>query len=308
MQLKPIIPFEPVRAEKPPEGGSWVAQVKWDGVRMLSYYDGEKVRLVNRNLNDRTRQYPELLAASEYCRADSFILDGEVIAFDDRKPAFSEIMRRDRSKTNVEQAMRRIPITYMVFDILYCDGEWVTQKPLRERQALLERVLIPGKHVQPVGNFPDPSALMAQMRERGMEGIVCKDLDGAYAIGGKDKRWQKLKLYHDLTAVVGGVTYRSGTVNALLLGVYVRGELIYIGHAGTGKLRVADWRDVTERVRPLAMAKRPFANVPERSKDAVWVKPELTVKVQFMEWTPGGTMRQPSIQAFVDVDPQTCTL
>ncbi|MDR7315880.1 ATP-dependent DNA ligase [Brevibacillus nitrificans] len=75
MKLEPILPFEPISTDTIPSGDNWVAQIKWDGVRMLTYFDGNEVRLVNRKLNDRTVQYPEFLDLSRYCHATSVILD-----------------------------------------------------------------------------------------------------------------------------------------------------------------------------------------------------------------------------------------
>lgn len=74
--LKPIIPFEPITVNQIPTGDNWVAQIKWDGVRILTYCEGGEVRLINRRQNDRTMQYPELQDAKAYCSASSFILDG----------------------------------------------------------------------------------------------------------------------------------------------------------------------------------------------------------------------------------------
>lgn len=48
MPLEPITPFEPIQTETIPAGSNWIAQVKWDGVRMLTYHDGNKTQLINR--------------------------------------------------------------------------------------------------------------------------------------------------------------------------------------------------------------------------------------------------------------------
>jgi len=310
MNLDPVIPFEPVLADRIPQGTGWTAQIKWDGVRMLAYFDGREFRLVNRRRHDRTAQYPEFHEPAAWCRASSFILDGEFVAFDRRKPSFHEIMRRDslRKPEQIHRAVGEIPVAYMVFDVLYCDGQWITSRPLAERQQVLASILRPQPHVQPVENADDAEALLAVMKAHGMEGIVCKRLDSTYAIGGKDKRWQKLKITRDLLAVVGGVTFRDGIVNALLLGLYDGdGRLFYIGHAGTGKITAAEWRRLTREAASLAVREMPFANRPERAKGAVWLRPALVAKIRFLEWTDRGTLRQPSIQAFVDMPPEACT-
>ncbi|MNB99409.1 ATP-dependent DNA ligase [compost metagenome] len=66
MKLQPIVPFEPVLSDQLPEGEQWIAQIKWDGVRMLSYFDGTTTELINRKGNYRTAQYPELADAAAY--------------------------------------------------------------------------------------------------------------------------------------------------------------------------------------------------------------------------------------------------
>lgn len=308
--MEPLIPFEPVNAASLPDKQNRIAQVKWDGVRMLTYYDGERVQLYNRKRNNRTAQYPELAPFNTYCRAESVILDGELIALADGRPSFHQIMRRDglRRLEGLEAVQRLVPVTYMVFDLLYCDGVWLTESPLWRRQELLAERLIPGEHVQSVASFPDPEALFRVVQEQGLEGIVVKDRDSTYAIGGKDARWEKVKNYQDLIATVGGVTLRAGTVNALLLGLYdATGRFLYIGHAGTGKLTQEDWRHFTALSATLASETRPFANLPERSKDARWLTPVITVRIRYLEWTHHGTLRQPSIQAFVPTDPREST-
>nr|WP_221626749.1 RNA ligase family protein [Cohnella lubricantis] len=301
--MTPLVPFEPIVCDRGPDGGNWIAQIKWDGVRMLAYHDGKETRLINRKRNDRTMQYPEFQRTQDYCSASSFILDGEMIAFDANKPSFHEVMRRDglRRSGSIETAVRTIPVVYMIFDILYLDGQWVMDRPLTDRQRLLEQAVLPGSHAQLTANFPDGDALFAAMKERGMEGVVYKDLTSLYTPDAKDGRWRKRKITRDLYAVVGGVTYRDGTVNALLLGLYApSGQLHYIGHAGTGKLSHAEWGELTRTVAGLRAAASPFANVPSRNRDAVWVEPRLVVKVNYLEWTEGGTMRQPSIQAVTE--------
>ncbi|BCJ88185.1 DNA ligase [Effusibacillus dendaii] len=284
--------------------------MKWDGVRILSYYDGREHRLFNRKLNERTFHYPELSEIREYCSAKSVILDGEIIALRDGKPSFYEVMRRDgiTNLQNVDSIQQAVPVTYMIFDVLYLNGEWITSYPLSKRQQILDRIITPKSSVQLVENFDNAQALYQVVKQQEMEGVVLKDLTSTYEINGKDSRWRKIKFYRDLIAVVGGVTLRDRIVNSLLLGLFdSKGRFWYIGHAGTGKLTQKDWADVTEGIRPLIQPAMPFENKPPRLKDTLWLKPELTVKIHFAEWIDGHLLRQPSIQSFVDVAAGKCT-
>ncbi|MFX3651048.1 MAG: RNA ligase family protein [Paenibacillus sp.] len=308
--FKPLIPFEPISRDTLPTGPQWIAQVKWDGVRMLAYEDGHELRLVNRRLHDRTAQYPELVTPRNLCSGSSYILDGEVIALDPDtgKPSFYHVLRRDRMSRpeGIAQAIHQNPVTYMVFDILFYEGKWVTDKPLADRQRLLHEVLNTAPHVQEVTNTLDAASLLTVMRQHQMEGIVCKDLTSSYGIQGKDQRWQKVKIMHDIYAMIGGVTYRSGIVNAVAVGVYDGPNFVYIGHVGTGRLNSDTWRELTHQVEPLIRQDRPFHNVPERSAETTWVEPRIGVKVQYMELTHHRTLRHPSIQTFADVTREDC--
>jgi len=310
MKLEPVIPFEPEPAQRIPEGPGWTAQIKWDGVRVLAYFDGSELRLYNRKRHDRTLQYPELHGPSSWCSASSFILDGEMIAFDRHKPSFHEIMKRDslRQPERIRDAARQIPAVYMAFDVLYCGGKWVTDRPLSERQALLASVLKPHPSVRPVENEPDARALFAVMEAHGMEGIVCKRLDSTYAVGGKDGRWRKVKTVRELLAVAGGIAVRDGGAGALLLGLYdPEGRLLYIGRAGPGRIASAEWHRLLRETAATAVPGSPFANLPDRERGVTWIRPEVVVKVRFQEWTPHGTMRQPVIQGVAAAAPGACT-
>lgn len=292
-----------------PAGPGWVAQVKWDGVRILTYSDGREVHLFNRRRNNRTLHYPELVDVSAYSTAKSVIYDGEVIAWRRGKPSFFEVMKRDavRRQSAIRSVVQQVPVTYMIFDILYLDGEWLTSLPLQKRQALLAEVTRPTDRIQLVQNFDDAEGLYNAVRQQGLEGIVVKDLASTYPLNGRDGRWRKKKVYRDVVAAVGGVTLRDGVVNALLLGLYdTEGRLWYVGHVGTGKLSHQDWLRLTEGIAPLRQMDMPFVVKPPRSAGAVWLKPTLAVKVQFADWTDGRTLRQPSIQAFVPMDVREC--
>ncbi len=314
MKLQPLPPFEPISASSPPSGDEWIAQIKWDGVRMLLYHDGEEVRLYNRRLNERTMQYPELLQVDEFCSAKSVILDGEIIAFDeDKRVSFQEVMKRDRllKPDRIRQAVTGVPVTYMVFDILYCSGEWLVERPLSKRQQVLQDVLKPSPQVQIVQNFEDGEALFNLMRQYRMEGVVYKDRTSTYGINGKDGRWRKLKVLEDLYAIVGGATFRGKTVNSLLLGVYDEaGKLLYIGNAGAGRFTQRDWELVTQALLQMKTEICPFEYVPPpQAKGVMWVRPFLVIRVEYLELTRSGTLRQPTIQGVASQIPlHECTV
>ncbi|WEG11951.1 non-homologous end-joining DNA ligase [Pullulanibacillus sp. KACC 23026] len=308
--MEPVFPMEPVSSHAIPQGGQWLAQVKWDGVRILTYAERGHVRLFNRKKNERTYHYPEI-TTFDFFAADSVILDGEVIAMgQDGIPSFHEVMRRDglRNLSKVKAVQPLVPISYMVFDILYLDGKWVTDLPLVERLALIEERLTPTPYVQAVTAQKDGEALFEVMSQYGMEGLVVKDESSPYLINEKKPTWQKIKIKRDVNAVVGGYTLKNGVANALLIGLYDdQNRLWYIGHVGTGKLTKAEWRDLTTHLKSFGESEAPFVNPPGQTSDTYWVSPKWVCKIHFAEWTEGRSLRQPSIQAFLEIDPRTCT-
>ncbi|ALC92647.1 DNA ligase [Bacillus sp. FJAT-18017] len=312
MNLEPILPMEPVASTSIPNGEDWIAQVKWDGVRVLTYADDGEVRLYNRKKNERTMHYPEITNISEYCSSRSVILDGEVISLGKNgKPSFQRVMRRDglRNIDRVRIAIESVPIIYMIFDIIYLDGVWIHDKSLHERNQLLSSIITPNEHIQLVPSVYQTQGLFNAVQDQEMEGIVLKRVDSLYTIGKKREDWLKLKNFQDVIAVIGGFTLRHNTVNSILLGLYdSMGRLQYVGHTGTGKMTVSDWKELTKELKEIVTEHLPFNKIPQRHKDAVWVQPKKTVKIKFAEWTEGGALRQPSIEGFIEIPPQECLL
>ncbi|WP_409304197.1 non-homologous end-joining DNA ligase [Peribacillus sp. SCS-155] len=310
--MEPIFPMEPESSVTIPGGEGWVAQIKWDGVRVLTYSDDERVRLFNRKKNERTMHYPEITNVQSYCKQSSVILDGEVISLGENgKPAFHEVMKRDgiRRLDRVKLVAESVPIVYMIFDVLYLNGNWLNTRPFRERNNILSEIITPNDHIQLVPSVCEAGALFHAIKEQGMEGIVMKRNDSPYVIGKKKDYWVKVKNYRDIIAVIGGFTLRHNIVSAILLGLYdEKGKLQYVGHTGTGKMTDQEWRELAELLKPMVIREHPFAKKPERHGDYYWVRPEMTVKVKFAEWTEGGAMRQPSIEGFIQISPHECRL
>ncbi|MNJ56974.1 putative DNA ligase-like protein [compost metagenome] len=197
----------------------------------------------------------------------------------------------------------------MVFDVLYINGEWIHDLPLLARQEQLNEIIIPSERVQlvPSVSYAQSDSLLTIMKDKGWEGIVCKETNSTYSFGGKDGRWQKIKLGYDLYAAIGGVTIKQGRYNAILLGLYnEQGQFIYIGHVGSGMIKNAQWQELIRHLLTLTTTKMPFINMPERTKGALWIEPMVSVKVKYMEWTSHYTLRQPVLQAITDKPAYEC--
>ncbi|WP_062305594.1 ATP-dependent DNA ligase [Alicyclobacillus sendaiensis] len=294
-------PFEPVSSPIVPTGDGWIAQVKWDGVRAVTEVSSDGVEIWNRHGRPRTHTYPEIVSALRPFRGCAF--DGEVVALTRGKPDFYRLLRRDQAATarRIERLMAEIPVWYAVFDVVRIDGTWIGDWPLAKRLDWLLANLSGLDHVLATEGVEDPAALFAATKQLGLEGIVCKRVDSTYAPGQKDGRWVKVKHARHAIAAVGGVLYRDGAPNALMLGLYDdQARLFHVGNAGAGRLPRRAWIDVVNRVLSHETPIPPFARAPKPVSACRFAHPVVAVKVRFAEWTPHKTMRHPVLLAALD--------
>ncbi|MGE5543737.1 MAG: DNA ligase [Bacillota bacterium] len=292
--------MEPVKREEAFDSEDHVFQVKWDGVRILTFYNGTEVFLQNRRLHNRTIQYPELQALSRLIR-HPVILDGEVIALKDGKPSFPTVMRRDRvgSAGTASSLVNTIPIAYMVFDILFYQDQLITSLPWYKRHEILEDLFAnshPPFHL--VENFTGGITLFREVEKMGLEGVVAKVKDSQYIPGGESRLWQKIKNRPLLTCFIGGFTWRGRTANSLLLGVFDQDRFLYVGRAGSG-LKEEQWTTLTQVLLNAQTGKSPFIN-PPRKPGITWVKPVHQVTVEYAEWTEETHLRSPVIKQVLE--------
>lgn len=292
--MNPIKPMEPVLYHEAFDDPAYVFQVKWDGVRSLAYADGA-VRLINRHLNDRTAQYPEITEALAGL-PEGTVLDGELVALGGSgKPDFYRVMKRELCKApgKIADLRRRVPAFYMVFDVIAWDGEDYTGRPLAERQQRLGD-LAESDHVGVVESVPERGrALWELVEAQDLEGIVAKRADSPYLIGMKSALWKKIKVWRNMDASVGGWSEETGRVRSLALGIQEEEELTYIGNVGTG-FTEHQWKAIGEYLRAAngTDAKCPFVNRPW-DKTLYWAKPELVVTVRYREIGSDGGLRHP---------------
>ncbi len=306
-----IAPMQARLATLPREESEWAFEVKWDGVRAVAYSQPRRIRLLSRNGNDVTVAYPELHALKDAVGAHAVVLDGEIVAFDaDGRPSFEALQPRmhQRAEGAVRRLMRSIPVTYVVFDLLWLDGHSLMDLPYAQRRERLEELGLEGEHWRtPQLQIGDGAGLLAATRKLGMEGVVGKRLDSRYTPGRRDGGWIKIKNHRRQEFVIGGFTEgkggRAGQIGALELGVYdERGELRHAGGVGTG-FDETELRRLADLLAPLAREDSPFSG-PQPARGARFVAPRLTCEVEFSEWTRAGKVRQASYKGLrEDKDP-----
>jgi bifunctional non-homologous end joining protein LigD len=296
--LRPM--FAVSASHVPRDGDHWSFEMKWDGMRVLAAVEGGRTTLTTRQGNDATVRFPELRGLGEALGQTEVVLDGEIVALDERGvPSFEALQPRmhagSASKARKLQAER--PVVCMLFDLLWLDGHSTCELPYRERRALLERLQLSGPAWQtPPVSTGHGEAVLATATELGLEGVVAKRLDSTYQPGRRSDSWRKVKPTAGQELVVGGWLpgkgRLEGRLGSLLVGYHdEHGELRYAGRVGSGIDEVKR-RDLATRLAPLARDSAPFVAVPKLPSPR-WVEPELVVEVAFHEWTSAGILRAP---------------
>jgi len=248
---------------------------KYDGIRAQAHVSGGKVRIFSRTRDEITESFPELPVALGGLPKDA-ILDGEIVAWNSsgagRAFPFSALQQRLGRKKVSAKLLADVPVAYLVFDVLYADGELLLGHPLRERARILTDLLaaprsvivrpLPAqsnlgfadanedpeeKSLAPVLRAPvsapnsakDLDAHFTAARQRGNEGLMIKDLDSRYTPGRRGKSWLKMKReLATLDVVVTGVEYGHGkrirVLSDYTFAVWEGERLVNIGKAYSG--------------------------------------------------------------------------
>jgi bifunctional non-homologous end joining protein LigD len=288
-----------------PEGDGWVYEVKWDGMRAVVSVEDGHVRLQSANGKDATVSFPELDELGHSLGVGSAVLDGEIVAFDDAgRPSFSRLQQRMHVGDRRAAAARAevVPCTLALFDLLALDGRSLIGLPWSERRRLLEDLVEPGPHWQVPAVHHDGRSLLDAATANELEGIVAKRVDSIYRPGGRTREWVKVKVRRRQEFVVGGWApgkgNRGGRIGGLLVGYHDEPgspPLRYAGRVGSG-IGEAELRTLEARFAELVVEACPFDPPPPRAHavDAVWVRPELVVEVEYAEWTTDGRLRHPT--------------
>lgn len=293
--------YEPMLATAWPAAFSdpgWWFELKWDGVRVVGAWEGEQVTLRTRRGTDVTATYPEVSAV----RLDRpAVLDGEVVAFGDAgRPSFARLQQRMNLASPGRASVAAVPVSFVVFDLLYLDGDR-TGRPIEARWEALAACDLPAPLVAGDRVAGEGEALFAAVVEQGLEGIVAKRAGSTYQPGRRSSDWRKVAHRRRVRVAVGGYLpgegARAGTFASLLVGVWDGERLRWVGAVGSGfdQRTLLATRAALDRIR---RPDPPFDPPGGIAPGAVWVEPVLSAEVQFSEWTPAGRLRAPVFLGF----------
>jgi len=296
-------------ADAPLDDPLLVYEPKYDGIREIADVSARGVRLWSRLGNEKTNQFPEIVAAlRKWAKRlkEPVVLDGEIVALDAKgEPTGFQKLQGRIHLSDAEEAASAAGarVAFIAFDLLRQGTNDLRDRPLTARRAELERVFrrtgspLLRISTQVRGNGRD---LYREALERGWEGLIAKHADSVYKSGKRTPDWRKLKIVHEQEFIVGGWTeprHSRAYFGALLLGFYeeaaARGsKLVYAGHTGTG-FNERELARVMKLLQPLETNECPFNPRPKTNERPHWARPELVAQIKFTEWTDDGKLRHP---------------
>ncbi|MDH6291929.1 DNA ligase [Rhodococcus opacus] len=300
-------------AERP-----WSFEMKYDGCRMLaSVGGGREPVLWTRNMNVVTPSYPEIAEAltAAFGGRGRIVLDGELVALDQGKPSFGLLQRRMGVAHATKPLQRRIPLTFLPFDVLALEGDDLTKASYLDRRAELAEL---DSVIQDVGGLPitippywenqSSKIMLNAAKSAGMEGILAKRSTSIYLPGQRSRSWVKHAIRTRSSVLVIGFVGSSRSVAALVLGAYdAENRLVQVGSVSAG-LTVSMRRQLREDFRPLERPSSPLTDpsaAAETFPGVQWLDARLVVDVAYRASGPGG-LRHPSLKGRrFDVDEQS---
>jgi DNA ligase D-like protein (predicted ligase) len=291
---------------EPFDSDDYIFEIKFDGTRCVAHYSNGKVKLINRRNANITYRYPEIKFK---LNAKEAILDGEIVVFKEGKPSFPDLQEREHVEDENRTAIlsKIIPATYVVFDIIYKDGKDLKSLPLIERKKILEETVIEGESII-ISKYVEKQGkkFFEEAKKFGFEGIMAKKKDSKYEFK-RSKDWLKIKVKKTFDCIICGFTRgkgkREGVFGALVLGMYERGKIVYVGKVGTG------WDE--EKIKNLysILSSNLGEKIFDIDEEVVWVKPIYVCEVEGMELTKDKKIRAPSFKRLrFDKDPSECRI
>ena len=299
--------IEPMKArlvDEPPKHGDWLYELKFDGIRAMAIKNDRKVSLVSRNGNKLDGRFPEIVEAVKNLPVREYVIDGEVVALDEDGRSSFQLLQ------GLEMEGRKAPLRFYVFELLQLDGKSLLGLPLEHRKQVLAKICENvGDPIRYSGEISgDVKSLLAEVKRRGLEGLIGKQRNSVYEPGRRSGAWIKLKCVNEQEFVIGGYTPPAGSrkyFGAILVGYYEIGKLRFAGKVGSG-FTEKSLSMLHKKFRGEEQDDCPFVDLPSKQggewvqgitpsmmKKMHWVNPTFVAEIKFAEWTRDQKLRQP---------------
>ena len=280
----------------------FVHEIKWDGYRALAYL-GHDVEVRSRNGHLLNSKFPDLISVLHSMSNRKMVLDGEIVSFNEEGiPDFSLLQHGAREAKG--------ELVYVVFDLLYLDGDILCQRPWKQRRTYLNELTQESKALtlSPVFSHSREEVLEA-VNNLGLEGVVSKHEHSPYLPGEHSLYWRKLKRVKTADCVLVGYLESGNSVRSLCLAQYSSDrELLYIGKAGSG-LGETEKNFVKEASSLLNTSNCPVTNPPSIRDNIIWFQPKIVAEVEYLEFTPQFRLRHAVFRRFRwDKVPSQCVI
>jgi bifunctional non-homologous end joining protein LigD len=289
----------------------WIYELKLDGVRIVLDKRGPKVSLSYRKLRSATDSYPEIADAAKALAEERIVLDGEIVAFDEKgRPDFQLLAQRIH--TRGRDGKRAFAVVYVVFDILAIGDRDLRRLPLEARKLILEKALPESPWLRLHPTFADGKALQAFCKQHDLEGLVAKRAGSPYRSGARVTDWVKVKESRDAEFVVVGWVTGEGkrsALGSLDLASWDGKGWVVRGAVGSGlDLDTIDL--LLDRMKALVVSEKVATGRynPKPGNKRFHVRPEIVVSIRYMSFTSDGVLRFPVFRGIrADIDPRDCT-
>lgn len=284
--ISPMLMYE----TEPFNDVNYIFELKLDGIRCLAYLGDNATELRNKRNKNVTEIYPELKEIHQ-CAKKKCILDGELVVFNDGVPDFYALQARSLKTDTfkIKLASKKNPVQFVAYDILYCDGERITDRPLMERKKIMENNLNEANGLS-ISRYIEREGIkfFELAKSRGLEGIVAKEKSGKYYIGKRTRKWLKIKVMQEEDLIICGYqTDDNGYPKDIVLGEKgVDGKLEF-----RGKVFLGVSKEERALLHEYAIKGTTTAHF-ELKGDIVWLEPKLIGTVRYMHVIDGG-FRQP---------------
>jgi bifunctional non-homologous end joining protein LigD len=300
-----IPPMKPKMVPKLPDDRSkWLLEPKLDGYRVIAMKSGTHANLYSMDAKIYNQEFSDIYSSLMKLLHKAVVLDGEIVAVEPSgRPNFNALQNRKSAK---------LPIYYVAFDCLHYKGRDLLDKPIEERKKVLADIakdfISPMQPIFQFGVDVNLETATTVVRQTKIEGLVAKRLGSKYYPGEESDLWLKQRFNQEDKFFIGGYIPGSMGVGELLIGEHREDGKLYFMKRLIAGLNQFNRPEIFRAVQDLKTKKVPFVNLPERKSqhphavtdevmsEVVWLKPEQSAEIEFVERTPRGRLRYASFR------------